>query len=247
MYCACWRAARGPIRLYKDQSVLCVLPARAGSRQLPGKNMRSLAGRPLIQYAFETARACPEIDRIIVSTDSDEVADLARSMGLDVPFRRPAALAEDHVGTVDVLLHTMDYVEQEGMRYDVLVLMHATAPLCDVGDVTSCIRMLGDTSAGSVFSVTPAQRNPYFNMIEMLPDGTVHLCKEGSFATRQDAPAVYELNSAVYAWRWEMLRERKAVILSNSKVHIMPRERSVDIDDEIDLELAELLLARRPD
>jgi CMP-N-acetylneuraminic acid synthetase len=231
--------------VYEGKRILCVIPARAGSRQLVGKNMRLLAGKPLIQYAFENAQGCPEIDRTIVSTDSDDVASLARELGLHVPFRRPAALAEGHVGTIDVLLHAMDYIEQrERDHYDVLVLLHATAPLCAVEDVTACIQTLISSGAGSVFTVAPAQRNPYFNMVEISEDGTVRLCKQGDFATRQDAPKVYELNSAVYAWRWDSLRDHKSVVLPDSRVHVMPRERSIDIDDELDLQLAELIIAR---
>jgi len=231
--------------MYKGMSVLCVIPARAGSRGLPGKNMRLLAGKPLIQYAFENALACTEVDRVICSTDSPDVAELARSLGVDVPFERPARLAEDHVGTIDVLLHAMDHIEKaEQSRYDVLVLLHATAPLCDVSDVSACIRLLVSSGSDSVFTVTPAQRNPYFNMVEASDDGTVHLCKEGSFATRQSAPPVYDLNSAVYAWPWDVLRQRKAVVLEKSRVHVMPRERSVDVDEELDLQVAELLLRR---
>lgn len=232
--------------MYSGKSMLCVVPARAGSRQIPGKNMRLLGGKPLIQYAFENAIACPEIDRTIVSTDSPEVAELARALGLDVPFMRPQSLAGDKVGTIDVLLHAMDHLKaHEGRRYDVLVLLHATAPLCAVEDVSACVRLLVDSGAPSVFTVASASRNPYFNMVEETPDGTVRLCKEGSYLTRQDAPPVYGLNSAAYAWPWETLRERRAVVLPGSRVVVMPRERSVDIDDELDLMLAEAIIKRR--
>lgn len=233
--------------MYEGLNVLCVIPARAGSRGIVGKNMRPLAGKPLIAYSFQHALDCPEIDRTIVSTDSDTVAALAVEMGLDVPFKRPAALAQDHVSTIDVLLHVMDHVErEEGKRYDILVLMHATAPLTSSEDVSACIKMLADSNAGSVFSVADTQRNPYFNMVEVAADGTVSLCKKGAFATRQEAPAVFELNSAVYAWRWESLKEHKAVIRPDSRVYVMPKERSVDIDDELDLQFAESILASIP-
>ena len=232
--------------MYKGLSVLCIIPARAGSRGILGKNLQDLNGRPLISYVFANAMGCAEIDRTIVSTDSDEVAALATDSGLDVPFRRPSALAEDHVNTIDVLLHAMDHVEQnENHSYDVLVLMHATAPLCSSDDVSACIRLLASTGAGSVFSVAAAQRNPYFNMVEIAADGSVHLSKKGSFATRQEAPPVYELNSAVYAWRWESLRKHRAVILPDSQVFVMPKERSIDVDDPMDLQLASLLLTQQ--
>jgi len=223
--------------------VLCIIPARGGSKGLPAKNARLLAGRPLVSYTFDHATACPEIDRIVFSTDSEQLAVLAREAGIDVPFLRPAALAADDVGTVDVLLHAMDAVrEEEGAPYDIVVLLHVTAPLRAPEDIRACLRMVAEEGAENAFSVCEAQRNPYFNMIEVDREGRVALCKKGSFATRQEAPSVYELNSAVYVWPWHVLADKRAVVLPGSHLHVMPKERSVDIDDEVDFRIAERLL-----
>ena len=226
-----------------DKRVLCIIPVRGGSKGLPGKNARLLAGRPLVSYTFDHAKACPEIDRIVVSTDDDELARLAREAGIDVPFLRPAALAGDDVGTVDVLLHAMEAVRtEEGVPYDIVVLLHATAPLRTPEDVRACLRLVAEEGAENAFSVCESQRNPYFNMVEVDGAGHVSLCKEGPFIARQEAPRVYELNSAVYVWPWHVLACNRAVVLPGSRLHFMPKERSVDVDDAMDFLIAECLL-----
>lgn len=223
--------------------VLCVIPARAGSKGVPGKNTRLLAGRPLVAYTFDCARECVSLDRVIVSTDSPDVADLARAAGIDVPFMRPAELATDQSGTIDVLLHTMRFVEQqEGAPYDLVLLLHATCPFRLPEDVDACLGLVAEDGAESAFTVSRSHGNPYFNMVEVDSSG-VRLSKSGDFACRQDAPDVYDINGAAYAWTWDALERARAVILPGSRVHVMPRERSVDIDDELDFRIAECLMA----
>lgn len=224
--------------------VVCVIPARAGSKGVPGKNVRPLAGRPLIAHSIEQALASRYIDRTIVSTDGDEIAEAARAAGAEVPFTRPAELAGDGVGTVDVLVHAAEWLtDVDCWPFDILVLLHATTPLRSVEDVDACIDLLVEEHAGSVFSVAEAYRNPYFNMVEMDAEGVPHLVKEASFASRQQAPTVYDMNSSIYVWWVERLLEDRKVILPDSRVHVMPRERSIDIDEELDFRIAEMLLA----
>jgi len=230
--------------MISGKRVLCIVPVRGGSKGVPGKNARPLAGRPLVAYTLDHALACPEIDRTIVSTDSEDLARLAREAGVGVPFMRPAELAGDSAGTIDVLLHAMEYVDrEEGGAYDIVVLLHATAPLRLPEDISACLRMVADEGAESAFSVAEAQANPYFNMVETDAHGRVRLCKEGLFVARQEAPAVYTLNSAVYAWPWDVLVREKAVVLPASRVYVMPKERSIDIDEELDFRIAECLLS----
>jgi CMP-N,N'-diacetyllegionaminic acid synthase len=229
--------------------VLCVIPARGGSKGVPRKNMRLLAGRPLIAYTFDDAIACPDIDRTIVSTDSEEIAAFARSEGMDVPFLRPAELATDEAGTIDVLLHAMDYVEdEEGQPYDIVALLHATAPLRLPDDVRACLRLVAEEHAQGAFAVSAAHGNPYFNLVEIAEDGRVRLSKEGgSFTSRQQTPHVYEICGAAYAWRWNVLRKYRTVVVPNCRVHVMPRARAIDIDDELDFHIAECLLENPTD
>lgn len=224
--------------------VLCVIPARGGSKGVPGKNTRPLRGKPLIAYTIEQALASRNVDRVVVSTDSPAIADAALAAGAEVPFMRPVELATDAAGSIDVVLHAMEWVwEEEGRPYDVVVLLHATTPLRSVKDIDAVIGLL-DGSADNVISVTEAHRNPYFNMVETAPDGSVHLVKAGAFLTRQSAPAVFDMNSSIYAWWWDALVRSRSVFPGRTLAYVMPRERSVDIDDETDFILAEALLGR---
>lgn len=231
--------------MISGKRVLCVIPARGGSKGLPRKNLRLLGGRPLIAYTIETAASCEEIDRTIVSTDDQEIAETAKSLGAEVPFLRPAELARDDSSTIDVLLHAMGWVEtHEGRPYDIVLLLHVTAPLRRADDVGACLRLVAVEGAPNAFTVTPAHANPYFNMVEADESG-VRLCKQGSFAGRQNAPEVFEINGAAYAWEWDVLRNQRAVLLPDTRLHVMPRDRSVDIDAELDLRVAECLLCAR--
>ncbi len=222
--------------------VLCVIPARAGSKGLPGKNVRPLAGRPLIAHSIEHALGSAYIDRVVVSTDGEDIATAALKAGAEVPFVRPAELASDRAGTIDVLLHAVDWVTDEDWDFDILVLLHATAPLRTSADIDACIDSLVEEGADSVFSVAAAHRNPYFNMVEVDEAGRPRLVKEGSVGSRQEAPQVFDMNSSIYVWWKDKLAEGRAVLLPNSRVYIMARERSIDIDDELDFRIAEMLL-----
>jgi CMP-N,N'-diacetyllegionaminic acid synthase len=227
-----------------DKRVLCIIPARGGSKGVPGKNTRLLHGKPLIAYTVEAALASESIDRVIVSTDDAAIADAGRTAGAEVPFERPASLATDTAGTIDVVLHAMEWVrEQEGAPYDIVVLLHATTPLRSVEDIDAAVDLLGE-DADSVVSVTEAYRNPYFNMVEAAADGSIHLVKPGQFLTRQSAPVVYDLNSSIYVWWWDSLVRSRSVFGERTLPYVMPRERSVDIDEEMDFILADALLAR---
>lgn len=234
--------------MYKGNSILCIIPARGGSKGLPGKNIKELSGKPLIAYSIEQAKGAKYVDRIIVSTENREIADIARRYGAEVPFMRPRKLATDDCSIIDVLLHAMDWMEnKEKCKFDILVLLHATAPLRTAEDIDNSIKLLADKKADNVFSVTEAHRNPYFNMVEVREDGTVRRVKKGSFVTRQSAPRVFDMNASIYVWWKDVLRKKKSVFLKKSQVYVMPRERSVDIDDYLDFRIAEMLLKEKTD
>lgn len=229
--------------MYKGYSILCVIPARGGSKGLPGKNIKEISGKPLIAYSIEQAKGAKYIDRVIVSTESRKIAAIARRYRAEVPFMRPKKLAADDCSIIDVLLHAMDWMEnREKFKFDILALLHATAPLRTTEDIDNSIKLLVDKKADNVFSVAEAHRNPYFNMVEMRKDGTAGLVKKGSFVTRQSAPRVFDMNASIYVWWKDVLRKEKSVFLKKSHVYIMPRERSVDIDDYLDFRIAEMLL-----
>lgn len=228
--------------MFNAHKILCVIPARGGSKGLPGKNIKSLAGKPLIVYSIEKAKQSRYIDRTIVSTDDKEIADVARRYGAEVPFMRPAHLALDHVDKIDVMLHAIDWLtKKEKNKYDIIVCLHVTAPLRKAADIDHCIELLVKAKADNVFSVTEANRNPYFNMVEITPQGAVRLVKKGKFTSRQAAPIVYDLNASVYVWWNDVLKKKKKLITTKTRVYIMPKERSFDIDDELDFRITEFL------
>jgi len=226
--------------------VVCVIPARGGSKGVPRKNIKLLAGKPLIAYTIEQALESKYIDRTIVSTEDDEIADISRQFAAEVPFMRPENLAGDHVATVYVLLHAINWLEEKELySFDILALLHTTTPLRAVEDIDACIEMLKSTKADNVFTVTEAYRNPYFNMVEVDERGKVQLIKQGSFTSRQSAPKVYDMNSSIYVWWKERFKKSVKIFMDNSRIYIMPKQRSVDIDDDIDFKIAEMIMAEK--
>ncbi|OGS03948.1 MAG: hypothetical protein A2204_01145 [Elusimicrobia bacterium RIFOXYA1_FULL_47_7] len=225
--------------MYKGHKILCVIPVRGGSKGLPGKNIKKLNGKPLIAYTLDHARRSKLIDRTIVSTDSPEIAKVAKNFGAELPFIRPAYLAADKSSTIDVLVHAINFMQDElNYDFDIIVLLHATTPFRTSKDVDSSIKLLVDKKAQNVFSVADAHRNPYFNMVELDKKGYASLSKKGKFVTRQAAPLVYDMNSSIYVWWKDILLKNKKIFLRKSLVYVMPKERSVDIDDEYDFKVA---------
>lgn len=219
--------------------------ARGGSQGLPGKNIKLLAGKPLIAHTIDQAKATPGIDRIIVSTDSSDIAQVAKDAGAEVPFMRPPELASSTAGKLDVWKHLLVWVEDDMGPVREMIDLDPTSPLRDVADITACIDTLSNPNTDLVITGYEADKNPYFNMVEHKEDGTVGLVKPPSEAVlgRQGAPKVYAMNASVYAWRRAAIGG--AFWSARTKLHIMPRERSIDIDDPIDFELVQLLMARK--
>jgi CMP-N,N'-diacetyllegionaminic acid synthase len=228
--------------MYKDHVVVCVIPARGGSKGLPGKNIKMFCGKPLIAHTIEQARQSKYIDRVIVSTEVEAIAQISLEYGAEVPFMRPMELAGDSSSTVDVLLHAINWLETEDRYvFDILVMLHTTTPLRSVQDIDKSIAFMVGEKADNIFSVAEAHRNPYFNMVEEGSDGFVRLVKEGCFTTRQAAPKVYDMNASIYVWWKNVLKEGKKIFLKKTKAYVMPKERSIDIDDDLDFRIAEFL------
>lgn len=219
--------------------------ARGGSTGLPGKNIRELLGKPLIGWTIEQALVSGVADRVFVSTDSEEIAVVAKRFGAEVPFLRPAELATSVAGKLPVILHLVDWVEQRHGRVQTIVDLDPTSPLRDIADIHSCLKLL-DTETDLVITGYEAEKNPYFNMVEVKSNGFFErVCKpEMDVAARQVAPKVYAMNASIYAW------QRRALSSSlwdakRIKLHVMPRERSIDIDHPVDFDLVELLMKRK--
>lgn len=232
--------------MYKGKIILCVIPARGGSKGVPGKNVKLLGGKPLIAHTIAHADGSKLIDRTIVSTEDKQIARAAKKYGAELPFVRPAELAADKSSTIDVLLHAIEWMElKEKYDFDILVLLHATTPFRSSEDIDNSIKLLVDKKADNVFTVTEAHRNPYFNMVELANNGRAKLSKKGRFMTRQSAPKVYDMNSSIYVWRKDMLKRGKSSFLKKTLVYVMPKERSLDIDDQYDFKIAKLIMERK--
>jgi N-acylneuraminate cytidylyltransferase/CMP-N,N'-diacetyllegionaminic acid synthase len=231
--------------MFRNKKILCVIPARSGSKGLPGKNIMKLFGKPLLVYSVEHAHGSKYIDRTIVSTDSKIIADVAKSWGADVPFLRPKRLALDRSSVIDVLLHAIDWIEKkEKLIFDIIVLLHVTSPLRTIEDVDRSIELLFKKSTENVFSVNEAYRNPYFNMVETDKAGKITLIKKGKYLNRQSAPLVFDMNASIYVWWKDILKSKKSLFPGKTRIYLMPKNRSVDIDDLFDFKLVKLLMKK---
>jgi CMP-N,N'-diacetyllegionaminic acid synthase len=221
---------------------LFLITARGGSKGLPGKNIKPLNGKPLIYYTIDAARAVSEQQHICVSTDDDNIAKLVEAYGLPLPFKRPAALATDSASTEQVLMHAIKIYEDQGIKYDYVVILQPTSPLrtgTHMKEALAAVRP--DTEM--IVSVKETDANPYYVLFEEDEKGILRKSKEGSFTRRQDCPAVWELNGAIYIINVEKLKQKGLSQLKKQK-YVMDKWASVDIDDEIDFKLVELLISK---
>jgi CMP-N-acetylneuraminic acid synthetase len=222
--------------------VLCVIPARAGSKGIIGKNLRPLGGKPLIAWAIEVARATPEIDRIIVSTDGKDIAAAARKFGAEVAMR-PAELATDSSATSDTLRYHVRQLKEQGELFHYMVLLEPTTPFRQPADVTACLRLIEDNGLDSVATFAPTAGSPYwaFTVEGSQPKKLL----EGGMIQRQQLPATYHLNGAVYVYIIDRLpKDSIGLMFGKQGAIIMDRIHSIDIDDHLDLVFAEAILER---
>lgn len=219
--------------------------ARGGSTGVPGKNLRPLGGKPLIAWTIEQALASGLADRVYVSTDSQAIARVARDCGAEAPFLRPAELATATAGKLPVILHLVDWIEATQEPVTRIIDLDPTSPLRDIADIGACATLLDDVT-DLVITGYESDKNPYFNMVECKVDGSIErVCPPAvEVLGRQGAPKVYAMNGSVYAWHRHSLKP-SLWDAGRIRLHVMPRERSVDIDHEVDFDLVELLLKRR--
>ena len=220
---------------------IATICARGGSKGVPGKNARHLNGEPLIARAVHQARRIASINAgVYVSTDDPELAELAESAGATVPFMRPAHLATDSAGKLPVIEHLCEHVSQSGIEFDRIVDLDPTCPLRSDSDVIDAIDLLRP-GVDVVIGCTPSRKNPYFNMVEPNGRGYFELVKttDSNPVSRQTAPEVFDITGAVYVWHRDTLK--LGLWGGNTEISVMPPERSVDIDSELEFRLVELL------
>ena len=219
--------------------------ARGGSKGLPGKNKRPLNGIPLIAHSVITGKKSPSIKDVIVSTDDDELAAIAKDYGALVPFMRPKELASDTSAEWFSWRHAITETKKLYGEFDKFISLPPTAPLRSVEDVETCIAML-DEATDMVVTCTEAGRNPYFNMLKKNEDASFDIAfkPETPFYRRQDAPDFYDMTTAVYVSRPEFIMQNMTLFDGKLQAHIMPVERAVDIDTINDFKIAELFSAQ---
>ncbi len=227
----------------KTPYALGVIPARGGSKGLPGKNLRKLGALSLIGQAVASAREAALLARLIVSTDSPEIAEEAKRHGAEVPFLRPAELATDQAGMLPVLQHAVRWLESSaGVRPDMIVTLQPTSPFRTGVEIDATITKVIDTGSDSAQTLSEASYHPYF-MKTLDGDRTMALFPDGhKYVRRQDAPPVYQPSGAVYVTRYATLMEQGHILGDDNRGVIMGFEPSVNIDTEWDFLLAELLL-----
>jgi CMP-N,N'-diacetyllegionaminic acid synthase len=227
-------------------SVLCTICARGGSKGVVNKNIRTLMGRPLIAWSIAQAREAGIFDLIAVSSDSEAILDAARAAGADFLIRRPAELATDQAGKIAAIRHCVQAVEaQTGRRFEVLVDLDATSPLRIPSDIAAAVELLRERNAPNVITAMPARRSPYFNMVEMDRNGALSLVKPlpAAVVRRQDAPQCFDMNASIYVWRHDDLFEDPPIFKAATALYVMPEERSIDIDTELDFRVVETIMA----
>lgn len=220
--------------------------ARGGSKGVPRKNVRLLGGVPLIAHAIRVAQACPSLGNVIVSTDDDEIARVAREFGAEVPFMRPDALASDTASEWLAWRHAIDWVNQHRGLFDAFVSLPTTSPFRSIADVEACIDMLrADPFADMVVTAKRSERSPYFNMVSIKSDGAAELViqDEKGVSRRQDAPVVYDMTTVAYAARPAFVLKQRGLFDGRVRVVEVPPERALDIDSPFDFRIAEHLAA----
>lgn len=225
------------------KTILAVIPARGGSKGLPRKNILPLGGRPLLAWTVAAARGARLLDRFVLSSEDQEIIEVAKSVGCEVPFVRPRELAADDTPGIAPILHALRVLPE---RYDYVVLLQPTSPLRIASDIDDCIERCHSMGASACVSVTPATKTPYWYY---RLDEQERLCPllDGPRATRrQDLPECFLLNGAVYVARTQWLLETKTFLTDETLGWVMPRERSLDIDSREDLALCEVLLGQPP-
>jgi CMP-N,N'-diacetyllegionaminic acid synthase len=227
---------------------LCTICARGGSKGVQNKNIRSIAGKPLIAYSIEQAVASGLFSCIAVSSDSDEILQTALRCGASLAVKRPAELATDQAAKLPAIAHCVrEAARRSDTAFDVVVDLDATSPLRSAEDIAGAVALLESTDAPNVITGCAARRSPYFNLVELDSRGTVHLSKPADppVVRRQDAPPCFDMNASIYVWHCKVLLDDPRVFYAGTRLFAMPEERSVDIDSELDFEWVEYLLRRR--
>jgi CMP-N-acetylneuraminic acid synthetase len=226
--------------------ILGLIPARGGSKGIPRKNIRQMAGKPLVQYTIEAAQAAKRLSRVIVSTEDDEIAEVSRSLEADVPFMRPAELAADDTSTLQVVLHALDWLEQQGETYDAVCVLEPTNPLRTSNEIDGCIALMQLLDADTVLTVAPVpdRYHPHRVYFKTPQNGLIPCVDEKAIVhRRQDRPEAFYRDGSVYLSMVEVLRRKNSLFGDHIAGYILDGSASISIDTPEDWARAEAFLA----
>lgn len=226
---------------------ICSICARGGSKGVVNKNIRIIAGKPLIAHSIERAKESRSFESIVVSSDSEEILDTARNFGADFLIKRPLNLASDKSAKLPAIQHCISSIETKlNKTFDTIVDLDATSPLRSVKDIIESIAMLEQSQSLNLITGSHSRRSPYFNLVELNEDKYVRRSKEldKAIVRRQDAPECFDMNASIYIWKKEGFFDHSRVLLDNTILFSMPEERSIDIDSELDFEIVKYLLEK---
>ena len=230
----------------KSYKILCTICARGGSKGVKNKNIKLINDKPLIAYTIEQAMQSQLFEHVVVSTDSDEIASVSKNYGAEVFFKRSKDMASDTAGKLDVIRDAFIRSEKHyGQQFDYLIDLDATAPLRNIDDILNSFEQFLKDNNDNLITAMPSRRNPYFNLVEVDNDGKVSLSKKlaNTIVRRQDAPKCYDMNASIYIWKRKTILNEKDMFLDNTGLYIMPEERSIDIDTELDYKIVEFLMS----
>ncbi len=231
----------------KDRDkIIAVITARGGSRGVPGKNIKDLGGKPLIAYSIEVAKKSNLISHLIVSTDDEEIANIAKGYGADIPFMRPTELSSDTAGHVEVMQHAVGFMEEKlAITFDHIVILQPTSPFRLVEDIDETLRILMESDADSGVSMMELEGDHPVKIKKMDGNRVLPYCvSESEGVRRQDLPKAYKRSSAVYAVKRDILMNQGMIFGDDVVGHVVPGERSIDIDTEYDWLRAEYMLKK---
>lgn len=225
---------------------LCIIPARRDSKGIPGKNWKPLNGKPLIGYSIETALACEYIDTICVSTNSKDCIEIAQNQyQLTVPFTRPEEISLDTTPSHDVLIHAIEYYENQNESFDAIVLLQPTSPYREVKFLSECIQtFIENPNCDMVVSVNETHLNPYYNLYNET-DGFIHRSIPSNYTRRQDCPPTYVVNGSIYVISINSIKTQPLHSFEKVKKYIIPEKYGLDLDTLEDWAKAELIFANK--
>jgi CMP-N,N'-diacetyllegionaminic acid synthase len=228
-----------------NRKVLCTICARGGSQGVKDKNIKLINGAPLISYTIVQAMECGLFEHVVVSSDSDEIVTIAQKYGAEVFFKRSEEMSTDTAAKLSVIRDA--FIRSEAYykeKYDYLIDLDATAPLRTISDITNSFEQFIKDDNDNLITAMPSRRSPYFNIVEVDLNKKVTLSKKisSNIVRRQDAPKSYDMNASIYIWKRNVILNEKSIFLDKTRLYVMPEERSIDIDTELDYKFVEFIL-----